>query len=670
MQINQNVSPNSSQPQVRILLIGAVSIVIYWIISAIRSTALIDDSGFFRNLFSLGASDLILRGVVVISIGIASMYVYKIVKEVIQEKNLSLTSLANLQYIIDAANCPIVEIDGEFRIKHVNKAAAVLTGYKVDDLLMKEVTSALFVPENQGQAKQMLGSDVRHKEGQKPLKLKAKRLGDHYVNLQTSFQLAEGKVERIFLFLQDITGPTLLYNQANLRLNSIVNFLQSHSTPFALLDQKDIFYLNDAMKNWFNLDEAQVAVEELIAGLQPSDSDRDKIQHGIEQAHSNKTETKFDLILNKEKNGEKHLMVTVGPMNYGEKTLVLLTMEDVTDYQELLAKLNHLDAQLTNTKAQIVEYQGNIEQQKEYFQNENNQLRDKYMDEQRTTNALQIQLENANSRIDELEETQSKMDELQRANSELRDKISGLNNLTQNVLLPLIELDSEGIIINLNNVAKDLMDLEVGNLLKDSFALQEQEYDFEQLLAKLAQGEKNLHIELEFTHEDGNLTLLFHGIKSGKNRMLLYGYDITELRNTRRELAITVDSNRLAIEDLLNQIEVERDRTNAILSNVGDGIIICDMYNRITKMNPVAEDLLGIRLSQAHERPIQFVIRNNQILEHIKKTIRNRLLDHEFNLTVTTPSLDEPTELTVKTTVIQDRFLQDQGVIIKLQKAV
>ena len=29
MQINQNVSPNSSQPQVRILLIGAVSIVIY-----------------------------------------------------------------------------------------------------------------------------------------------------------------------------------------------------------------------------------------------------------------------------------------------------------------------------------------------------------------------------------------------------------------------------------------------------------------------------------------------------------------------------------------------------------------------------------------------------------------------------------------------------------------
>ena len=196
------------------------------------------------------------------------------------------------------------------------------------------------------------------------------------------------------------------------------------------------------MKNWFNLDEAQVAVEELIAGLQPSDSDRDKIQHGIEQAHSNKTETKFDLILNKEKNGEKHLMVTVGPMNYGEKTLVLLTMEDVTDYQELLAKLNHLDAQLTNTKAQIVEYQGNIEQQKEYFQNENNQLRDKYMDEQRTTNALQIQLENANSRIDELEETQSKMDELQRANSELRDKISGLNNMTQNVLLPLIELDS------------------------------------------------------------------------------------------------------------------------------------------------------------------------------------------------------------------------------------
>lgn len=92
------------------------------------------------------------------------------------------------------------------------------------------------------------------------------------------------------------------------------------------------------------------------------------------------------------------------------------------------------------------------------------------------------------------------------------------------------------------------------------------------------------------------------------------------------------------------------------------------MYNRITKMNPAAEDLLGIRLSQAHERPIQFVIRSNQIVEHIKQTIREKLLDHEFELEVLAPKSEVPIILLIKTTVIQDRFLNDQGVIIQLKK--
>lgn len=240
MQINEKIGPNPNKP--RVALISIIFVIVYWIISAVRSTILLESSGFISNLFGLGIWDLVLRGIVILAVAAVSIYIHKSMKQIESEKNRYATDLTDMQYVIDAADCPIIELDSQFRIKHVNKAAAILTGYKADDLLMQDAVSQLFYPHDHERVKEMLGTTVRQKMKQEPLKLRAKRIGDCYIDFQTSAELSEGKINRVFLFMQDVTDLAVQLEETRSKIDIIIDLLSNHSNPIALLNPDRILF--------------------------------------------------------------------------------------------------------------------------------------------------------------------------------------------------------------------------------------------------------------------------------------------------------------------------------------------------------------------------------------------------------------------------------------------
>lgn len=76
----------------------------------------------------------------------ASFYLQKKLNEVKSERDTASEELSSINYLIETGDCPVIELDHHLRIKHANKAAAVLTAIKVDDLEFNDVLSTLFYP--------------------------------------------------------------------------------------------------------------------------------------------------------------------------------------------------------------------------------------------------------------------------------------------------------------------------------------------------------------------------------------------------------------------------------------------------------------------------------------------------------------------------------------------
>jgi PAS domain S-box-containing protein len=74
-----------------------------------------------------------------------------------------------------------------------------------------------------------------------------------------------------------------------------------------------------------------------------------------------------------------------------------------------------------------------------------------------------------------------------------------------------------------------------------------------------------------------------------------------------------------------------RDRVDGIVKSVADGLVVYDIYNRVVLMNRPAEDLLGVRLSEVIDQPIDFAIRDEMIRDRVMATLDNKRSGYEFD---------------------------------------
>lgn len=81
---------------------------------------------------------------------------------------------------------------------------------------------------------------------------------------------------------------------------------------------------------------------------------------------------------------------------------------------------------------------------------------------------------------------------------------------------------------------------------------------------------------------------------------------------------MTIELRRLHNMNL-NKIIAERNKTQTIIKNIGDGVIVTDLKERILVLNSVAEKWFGLKESDAGERPIKDLITDRKLLWLIRE---------------------------------------------------
>jgi len=657
---------------------GLLAVVLYWLIATIKSTILIADSSFWVNLYYPGAWDLILRLITVVGILVATYFIYRLTTSLSAEKNQLTEELTNLQYLFDAADCPIIELDQDHKIKSVNKAAALLTGIKPEDLLLQDAVSALFHTDAHEQVLALLDSPKAEDSAQ-TFRLKVRRLDKCYVTVKTSKEIVNGKVQRQLLFFHDVTQQLNELEAHSHNLATITEALKNCSIPLVLFTSNQILLTTNAFIQLLNMEPEQLTLANLQELVNKYTSTPDALTSALDALSQNQQPQHLELTCSSS-NGTYSYIVHLTTTEANSP--LLAWVEDITALRASQAETANLTAELEQLRQKESELHKELQQHAANYHLEKQQLLEQIAAANEQINQLNAQIAQSQDLIvnlksemenhitasqtirDQLIKSESANQQLQRDYDQLKDEYTAID-------LPIIKLTFDGLVTETNHAAKALLNVDTGTNLANYLSNQEQRLKLEQLIRQLQNGDASAACELEFSWNQKNIVLDCRALRlqQSQAQVLLYGYDITPFQQAQRELALTLDSSRFELEDVLNEIEIERERMNAILVGIKDGIVITDMYNRVLKMNPAAEDILGIRLSQALERPVHFIIRNHEIISHIQKTVREGLSNYTFTLEITPLHSQSPQHVICTTTLIKDRNFHDQGIIIHFQPA-
>lgn len=143
-----------------------------------------------------------------------------------------------------------------------------------------------------------------------------------------------------------------------------------------------------------------------------------------------------------------------------------------------------------------------------------------------------------------------------------------------------------------------------------------------------------------------------------------------ELRNSYRKLeehSKTLEQKVVErtseLEKALSDTAQARDRIDGIVKSVADGLIVTDIYNRVILMNRTAEDLLGVRLSEVIERPIDFAIQDETLRSRVKSTLEKKREGYEFDFELPGDDPKHPRIMQARTSVISDKEGKQTGIV-------
>ncbi len=140
-----------------------------------------------------------------------------------------------------------------------------------------------------------------------------------------------------------------------------------------------------------------------------------------------------------------------------------------------------------------------------------------------------------------------------------------------------------------------------------------------------------------------------------------------KLEDYSKNLEKMVEERTQQLEDALRITEQGRDRTDAILKSVADGLLVTDNRNNVILMNHAAEDALGIRFSDVYNRPIQFAIEDASLSEKFSYTLNKQQTGYEFDLTCEQSKNSADRIMRGRTSVIVTRDGSVSGVVTLIQ---
>jgi PAS domain S-box-containing protein len=178
----------------------------------------------------------------------------------------------------------------------------------------------------------------------------------------------------------------------------------------------------------------------------------------------------------------------------------------------------------------------------------------------------------------------------------LKKSSESFSNIITNSMEPIIIIDSSSHIMVWNKSAENLFgysENEVREKFFNQFALPaKEEFDI--------MGKLNQVVEVNLTDKKGHIFLAEVSIASVNFRnqaaVFLIIRDISTRKKTEAELAtkaVELESTKIAVINVLEDVEKEKARFEALLSGIGDGVVALDQNFRVIFINKIVEEQLG-----------------------------------------------------------------------------
>lgn len=295
-----------------------------------------------------------------------------------------------------------------------------------------------------------------------------------------------------------------------------------------------------------------------------------------------------------------------------------------------------------------------------------------------------------------VKDLQERTVELSSVNAKLRGEINErkrvekalneTNEFLKNILdssssISIISTDKESNILFWNKGAENLFGYRaeeiVGRGKIDMLYCEDQKKALlEKTRSSVLKEKKQVRCEVRETAKNGHqicvdLTLTPRFDDQGRVLGILgIGEDITErkvaeekIKEYSKRLESMVEQRTKALNRALCDAGEARDRLDAILKSIADGLIVTDKYHRIMLMNRAAEELLGLRLSEVINRPLDLAIEDKTVRDRIKATLATNREGHDFDFRLPRGNADHARIMRARTSVITDKTGKQTGVI-------
>jgi PAS domain S-box-containing protein len=133
-----------------------------------------------------------------------------------------------------------------------------------------------------------------------------------------------------------------------------------------------------------------------------------------------------------------------------------------------------------------------------------------------------------------------------------------------------------------------------------------------------------------------------------------------------RNLERMVEERTSELNAALHVAQEARDRIDVILESVADGLMVTDTDNKIVLINRAAEELLGIRLEEVIDKPINMVIEEKTLREKIMYTFGKMITGYQFDFEVKHDRSGRNRIIQAQTSVIQDRGGKETGIVTSM----
>ncbi len=125
--------------------------------------------------------------------------------------------------------------------------------------------------------------------------------------------------------------------------------------------------------------------------------------------------------------------------------------------------------------------------------------------------------------------------------------------------------------------------------------------------------------------------------------------------------------NEDALRQALQETAAAKDRIDAILKSVVDGLMVMDNESRIILMNRASEELLGFRFVEAVGRFLEDCLQDTDLKEKLSTTLLQSNPSQQVDFLLPTADPENPRTIQARTSVMLSREEKKTGTIIILQ---